>query len=563
DPDIRLLTTPPLTNAVENSAEVAGMTVSGFLRTNGVQAAINANFFDPSGYYLPAGTPMDVHGLSVSQGVVVSPQDSPPQPAAVLLFDAQNHPTFVPINWPSADLSQVYTAVCGDYPVLVGGVISRVGAREADPRTIFGLSADRRFLFVVAIDGRQPGYSQGANDYESGAWLQAMGASDAINLDGGGSTTLVVQDSLGAAVRLNQPSAVADSGRERTVGSHLGIFAKPLLGFINDVAASPDETSTQVRWTTVAPATSEVQYGTTADLGASSGSNSELVTEHLVSLSGLSPATDYYFRVLSSAEGEDHASATFLFHTTNYVTATEVFNLTNAWRWAAGSASSDWANASFADTEWQGPSPGLLWIDTRPTGPNPSVEPKNTLLPSNPATAEFPYLAYYFRTHFNQPEVVAGTKLSISGYIDDGAIFYLNGTEILRLRMPDSTGPEVLATGYPCDGDATCLDELVLPESAVAQLRAGDNVLAVEVHNYSAGSRDITFGLTLNRIEPARQSPTLEVTYALNQLTITWSGNGYVLENAESLLGPWSLVATASPYATSTAEAHRYFRLRK
>src|SRR6266404_4685017 len=62
DPDIRLVTTPRITNYTANSRETAGMSVSDFLVTKGVQVAINANnFHDPGtldspSYTLPTGT---------------------------------------------------------------------------------------------------------------------------------------------------------------------------------------------------------------------------------------------------------------------------------------------------------------------------------------------------------------------------------------------------------------------------------------------------------------------------------------------------------------------------
>ena len=70
DPDVRLLTTPRISNYAAGNRETGGLTVSHFLKTHHLQAAINANFFDPEDYYLPAGTPMDVYGLAVSEGVV-------------------------------------------------------------------------------------------------------------------------------------------------------------------------------------------------------------------------------------------------------------------------------------------------------------------------------------------------------------------------------------------------------------------------------------------------------------------------------------------------------------
>lgn len=57
------------------------------------------------------------------------------------------------------------------------------------PRTAFGLSADGRWLYGVVVDGRQPGYSMGADMDDLVRILKAAGAVDAINMDGGGSST--------------------------------------------------------------------------------------------------------------------------------------------------------------------------------------------------------------------------------------------------------------------------------------------------------------------------------------------------------------------------------------
>src|SRR6266487_4234799 len=287
DPDIRLLTTPRISNYAAGNRETGGLTVSDFLKTHHLQAAINANFFDPNSYYLPAGTPMDVYGLAISEGVVVSAQDGPNH-ASAILFDTNNQATVIHTNWPPASLNGIYTAGSGNYPLVVAGrnVVNQGTAREVDPRTVFGLSQDRHFLYLVGIDGRQPGYSVGANDYESAAWLLLLGAYDSINVDGGGSTTLVIEDSTGAPIRLNQSSAVADSGRERTVGSHLGVFAKPLSGFIDDVVALADDTTVRITWTTLEPASSEVEYGVSTEFGNDTGVQPAPVTNHLVQLTG-------------------------------------------------------------------------------------------------------------------------------------------------------------------------------------------------------------------------------------------------------------------------------------
>ena len=66
--------------------------------------------------------------------------------------------------------------------------------RGLAPRTAFGISADGRWLYGVVVDGRQPGYSLGADMYDLVRILKAAGAVDAINMDGGGSATLVWWD---------------------------------------------------------------------------------------------------------------------------------------------------------------------------------------------------------------------------------------------------------------------------------------------------------------------------------------------------------------------------------
>ena len=48
----------------------------------------------------------------------------------------------------------------------------------------------------MAIDGRRPGYSVGASFRESAAVMKAVGARDALNLDGGGSTGMTIGGSL-------------------------------------------------------------------------------------------------------------------------------------------------------------------------------------------------------------------------------------------------------------------------------------------------------------------------------------------------------------------------------
>jgi exopolysaccharide biosynthesis protein len=75
------------------------------------------------------------------------------------------------------------------------------------PRSAVGLSADARTLFIVAVDGRQENHSRGVTLAELANIFIQFGAHNAINLDGGGSTSLVLKDpGSGVFSIANQPS---------------------------------------------------------------------------------------------------------------------------------------------------------------------------------------------------------------------------------------------------------------------------------------------------------------------------------------------------------------------
>jgi hypothetical protein len=84
-----------------------------------------------------------------------------------------------------------------------------------NPRTLAGVATGGRLL-LVTVDGRRAGFSVGTSLSESAGVMRALGASDAMNLDGGGSTTMVVRGRV-----VNRPS----DGRERAVSD--GLFVLP------------------------------------------------------------------------------------------------------------------------------------------------------------------------------------------------------------------------------------------------------------------------------------------------------------------------------------------------
>ena len=132
--------------------------------------------------------------LTVLNGEVVSHTEK--RGAMLVMFT--NNVAVVTNALDDADIPSVAIAHPGFGIIMRGGV--PLAKRSADrpaklaPRTAFGISADGRYLYVLVVDGRQKGYSHGADMLDLALLLKAASASDAINVDGGGSSTLVRWD---------------------------------------------------------------------------------------------------------------------------------------------------------------------------------------------------------------------------------------------------------------------------------------------------------------------------------------------------------------------------------
>ena len=126
---------------------------------------------------------------------------------------------------------QVREAV-GGFPVLVRDSLEMPGLDSAGaanfapvrhPRTIVGVAAGGRRLMLITVDGRQPGYSAGTTNRESAAIALALGATQAINLDGGGSTAMAIARARGDSTVYEIVNKPSDPTGERAVGNALVI----------------------------------------------------------------------------------------------------------------------------------------------------------------------------------------------------------------------------------------------------------------------------------------------------------------------------------------------------
>lgn len=111
-------------------------------------------------------------------------------------------------------------AVAGFGGLIRRGQILPAPSEVLHPRTALGLDAAGRWLTLAVVDGRQKGYSEGMSERELAEWMAELGCCDALNLDGGGSSVMLLEDAGGELQIKNRPS---DAAGPRPVPVLLGV----------------------------------------------------------------------------------------------------------------------------------------------------------------------------------------------------------------------------------------------------------------------------------------------------------------------------------------------------
>jgi hypothetical protein len=220
--------------------ETTRQTTRSFANAVGAQVAINTAFYATE---TPATSWANNVGLLASNGDEYSPWDpfsNPPQSKQwfdnyfhdAMNISQTNQATFVKMPQSIGDGFQtlpstsLYNTVTGQYRLLQNNIVKAdLPSTSPDPLTAIGVTASNKLL-LMTVDGRQPGFSEGITVIELANLMKnTYGATNAIQLDGGGSTTMVANfynDAFSAQV-LNSYSDPSD----RSVGSNLAVFALP------------------------------------------------------------------------------------------------------------------------------------------------------------------------------------------------------------------------------------------------------------------------------------------------------------------------------------------------
>ena len=166
---------------------------------------------------------------------------------------------------------------------------------------------------------------------------------------------------------------------------------------------------------------------------------------------------------------------------------TTLVEFTNVWKYdqtglELGTA---WRTNDYDDSAWPS-GPGLLGFEDG-LAPYQVHAPRLTPLTVSPAVTTF-----YFRTTFQFTGSLEGLTLFATNLVDDGCVIYLNGERVGGVRVPVSFNATTTFSGPTVEGQ---LDVVALTN--LAALRRGANQLAVEVHQSSALSADVMFGMKL------------------------------------------------------------------
>lgn len=219
---LQFLVTPPS----HPSGVLCTRPTSKFLAEFGMRIAVNGDGFDyldpatykPGDYCPKGGDPVKVKSYAASRGNVYSAR-LPGRP--ILYINATNVISF------DTPVGKIHNAISGDRMLVVKGkAATGLDNTVLEPRTAIGVNQNGRWLMLVVVDGRQPGYSEGVTLAELANLLISLNIYSGINLDGGGSSTMVIEGADGKPFILNSPIDELQAGKERAVANHLGIYLK-------------------------------------------------------------------------------------------------------------------------------------------------------------------------------------------------------------------------------------------------------------------------------------------------------------------------------------------------
>ena len=259
--------------------------------------------------------------------------------------------------------------------------------------------------------------------------------------------------------------------------------------------------------------------------------------------SGLLPGTQYFYRVRAINAAGASVYPGFASAQTLAASSFNYIPTGSTWKYLddGSNQATAWRNPGFNDASWKSGPAQLGYGDgdeATVVGYGPDANNK--------------YITTYFRDTFNVTDPAQVSALNLQLLRDDGAVVYLNGTEVFRSNMPTGTISYTTLASTNVGGSD---ESTFFPGSASPSLLvAGTNVIAVEIHQSVPDSSDISFDFSLTGL-PAfayMNGSALNVEFDGTSTPITLGASGgsiSVTKGATTLT--FSAVASINAIGTS------------
>ena len=235
------------------------------------------------------------------------------------------------------------------------------------------------------------------------------------------------------------------------------------------------------------------------------------------------------------------------------VGATTLISFNSAWRYFDNGTDLGiaWRATNYNDTAW---SNGVAQL-----GYGDSPRDENTFLRRTNSGGTVT-ITFYFRRAIQVADPGQFASLRMRLLRDDAGVVYINGREVYRSpNLPAFPA----AINYLTEADSTGENDIDSATLSATNLVAGSNVIAVEIHQESTGSSDVSFDLELigNLLGGP---PRLNLTQFGDDFVLHWTDPAARLETTDTLApnATWTTVAGArSPVTISPASTPVFYRL--
>lgn len=228
----------------------------------------------------------------------------------------------------------------------------------------------------------------------------------------------------------------------------------------------------------------------------------------LNSLNLPSPFTTGVYPQASTIKLHAEAKPGFAFKAWKLASDTAVIPLQSYWKYydKTNTLPSTWITKSFDDSSWSEGQAEFGYGETD----------ENTKL-SYGSSSSNKIISYYFRKKFNINNLNSKTSPRISLKVDDAAVIYINGKEVIRFNLQEGelTASSVASREIP---NEKLFTEFTLDENLLLE---GENWIAVEVHQINASSSDVSFDMKLimSDLNAAIVSTNNELSYEIGANT--------------------------------------------